>query len=151
MRLSKKTLLTIKKTSIFPSWRYSFFYVIFVIITKNDQEFITMYKSYSINCLNLGLDLIYDLMELETLAIYGQHTKSLLLVSPLMLPGLPLSSYSYKNLFYTQCKTKSKLGSQPQVAQGTALGLQIKLTWFEEYQTNFHFGQANGSYFEKLP
>lgn len=30
-----------------------------------------MYKSYSINCLNLGLDLSYDLMELETLAIYG--------------------------------------------------------------------------------
>ena len=30
-----------------------------------------MYKSYSINCLNLGLDLIYDLMELEMLAIYG--------------------------------------------------------------------------------
>ena len=48
-----------------------------------------MYKSYSINCLNLGLDFIYDLMELEMLAIYGWHTKSLLLVSSLMLPGLP--------------------------------------------------------------
>ena len=48
-----------------------------------------MYKSYSINCLNLGLDLIYDLMELEMLAIYGWQTKSLLLVGPLMLLGLP--------------------------------------------------------------
>jgi len=57
----------------------------------------------------------------------------LLLANSLILPGLPLSSYSYKNLFYTQCKTKSKLGSYPQVAQSTALRLQIKLTWFEEY------------------
>jgi len=30
-----------------------------------------MYKSYSINCLNFGLDFIYDLMELEMFAIYG--------------------------------------------------------------------------------
>ena len=70
-----------------------------------------MYKSYSINCLNLGLDLIYDLMELETLVIYGQHTKSLLLVSPLMLPGLPLSSYSYKNLFQTSSHFGKSSGS----------------------------------------
>ena len=51
-----------------------------------------MYKSYSINCLNLGLDLIYDLMELEMFAIMDSVQSKLLLASSLILPGLPLSS-----------------------------------------------------------
>ena len=72
-----------------------------------------MYKSYSINCLNLGLDLIYDLMELEMLAIYGWQTKSLLLASSFMLLGLPLYSYSYKNLFYTLRKSLQTTSALP--------------------------------------
>ena len=47
----------------------------------------------------------------------------------------------------TQWKSKSKLGSYPQVAQSTALRLQIKLTWFEEIFEEYDKEKTNETRF----
>ena len=48
--------------------------------------------------------------------------------------------------FATQLKSKSKLGSEPQVAQSTALRLQIKLT----KSVTYTHGKATLTWFEEI-